>query len=133
MNTLRAAKLMRRLMLPVAGLVVLWVYLTVGLLRVPVGMDTLTETHPEGSLCVIDKRSGSIHQGAVVFVDALGGTLLSRVSSRADGFIRLRHDNRGSAFPDGEELGPLPIAAVRGVVLAVFPPKTDLPDLPHGR
>ncbi len=133
MNTLRAAQLMRRLMLPAAVVVALWVYLTVGLLRVPLGMDTLTETHPEGSLCVIDKRSASVQTGAVVFVDALGGTLLSRVSSRDDGFIRLRHDNRGSAFPDGEELGPLPISAVRGVVLAVFLPETDLRDLPHGR
>ena len=69
----------------------------------------------------------------MVFVDALGGTLLSRVSSRRDGFIRVRHDNRGSEFPDGEKLGPLPVSAVRGVVVAVFPPETVLRDLPHGR
>ena len=133
MNTIRAAGVMRRLMLPLALVVILWVYLSVGMLRVPVGMDTLAKTHPEGSLCLIDKRSSSVREGAVVFVDALGGTLLSRVSSRQDGFIRLRHDNRGSEFPDGERLGPLPLSAVRGVVVAVFPPEPDLRDLPHGR
>ena len=58
-----------------------------------------------------------------MFVDLPGGgTLLTRVESvDADGII-VRHDNPASRFPDGEELGPLPLAAVRGLVLTSFVP-----------
>ena len=124
---------MRRLMLPIALALLLWVYLTVGFLRVPMGMDTLPATHPEGSLCLIDKRRGSVQPGTVVFADVRGGTTLSRVVSREDGYVLLQNDNPNSEFPDSDELGPLPVGAVRGVVLAVFPPEPDGKDLPRGR
>ncbi len=133
MNTLKAARLMRRLMLPFAVVLALWIYLSVGFLRVPMGMDTLPETHPEGSLCLIDKRSGAVQPGAVVFADVRGGTLLSRVVSRNNGFVVLQNDNSSSELPDSDELGPFPLGAVRGVVLAVFPPEPDGKDLPRGR
>ncbi len=133
MNTLKAAKLVRRSMLPLAIVVIVWFYLSVGFLRVPQGMDTMTATHPEGSLCLIDKRSGAVLPGTVVFVDAFGGTVLTRVQSLHDGFIEVRHDNPDSQLPSGEDLGLLPVSAVRGVVLAVFPPDADAKDLPHGR
>ena len=133
MNTLGMAKLMRRLMLPLAAVVVVWVYMTVGFLRVPEGMDTLPATHPEGSLCLIDKRKGSVQPGTAVFADVGGGTLLSRVVSRDNGFVVLRNDNPSSELPDGDELGPVPLRLVRGAVLAVFPPEPDVKDLPRGR
>ncbi len=133
MNTLGMAKLMRRLMLPLAAVVVLWVYTSVGFLRVPVGMDTLPATHPEGSLCLIDKRRGSVQPGTAVFADVRGGTTLSRVVSRDDGFVILQNDNPNSELPDSDELGPVPLRVVRGVVLAVFPPEADAKDLPRGR
>ncbi len=133
MNTLKAAKLVRRSILPLAIVVVVWFYLSVGFLRVPQGMDTMTATHPEGSLCLIDKRSGAVQPGTVVFVDAFGGTVLTRVQALHDGFIEVRHDNPDSQLPSGEDLGLLPLSMVRGVVLAVFPPDPAAKDLPHGR
>ena len=101
MNTLKAAKLVRRSMLPLAIVVIVWVYLSIRLLRVPEGMDTMTGTHPEGSLCLIDKRSSAVQVGTVVFVDAFGGTVLTRVLARHDGFIEVRHDNPLSQLPSG--------------------------------
>lgn len=133
MNTLKAARIVRRSMLPLALGLLVWIYLTVGLLRVPEGMDTMPSTHPEGSLCLIDKRRSAVHPGAVVFVDALGGTVLSRVRSVHDGLIEVQHDNPDSELPSGDDLGPLPLDGVRGVVLAVFPAEARAKDLPHGR
>lgn len=133
MNTLKSAKLVRRSMLPLAIVVIVWVYFSVGFLRVPEGMDTMTGTHPEGSLCLIDKRSSAVQVGTVVFVDAFGGTVLTRVLARHDGFIEVRHDNPVSQLPSGEDLGLLPLSMVRGVVLAVFPPDPAVKDLPDGR
>lgn len=123
---------MRRAILPVSLLLLLWIYLSVGFLRIPEGMDTLPKTHPPGSLCLIDKRRGSVAEGAVVFVDVRGGTLLSRVVERSDGLIRMRHDNPDSELPD-EELGAVTLDRVRGTVLAVFPPEPDIGSLPDGR
>lgn len=133
MNTLGAARVVRRLMLPIAALLALWIYLTVGFLRVPKGMDTMPETHPAGSMCLIDKRRSSVREGTVVFVDVQGGTLLSRVTERGEDFVRLAHDNRDSQLPSGDNLGAVPLARVRGVILAVFGPESDSGNLPDGR
>ena len=118
----RLARLVRRLILPVALLCFLLLYLTVGFLRVPRGMDTMPEI-PGGSLCVIDKRSGSVQPGIPVLVDLEdGSTLLSRVIERDEDRIRVRNDNDASRLPDSDELGWLSLSAVRGSVLAVFAP-----------
>ena len=133
MNSLKAARLVRRSILPVAIVLVVWIYLSVGFLRVPAGMDSMPQTHPEGSLCLIDKRRSAVQPGSVVFVDAFGGTVLSRVHSLHDGSIEVRHDNPSSQLPSGQNLGRLPLSQVRGVVLAVFPPDPAMKDLPDGR
>ena len=97
----RLARFVRRLILPVALVCFLVLYLTVGFLRVPAGMDTMLDI-PGGSLCVIDKRSGSVQPGIPVFVDlGDGSTLLSRVVERDDGRVKM-------TFSDGMPLGPPP-------------------------
>ena len=92
-----------------------------GVLRVPQGMDALKDIIPP-SVCLIDKREGSVMEGSAVFVDLPeGGTVLSRVVELLpDGKMRLQNDNDESVQPDSDELGLLPLASLRGVVLVVF-------------
>ena len=122
MNTVGATRLMRRLALPavlVAGVVL---YVSFGVLRVPRGMDTMPETHPGGTICVIDKRPGPVSEGWVVFVDLSdGASVLTRVAAvHDDGSFEIRHDNRQSKFGYLERLGPYPASSVRGQVLSAF-------------
>lgn len=129
-DTTRATRWVRRAMLPAVllGALVLWVCF--GAQRVHQAMDTLPDSVPPGSLCIVDKRSGAAQPGRAVFVQlADGGILLSRVQARADdGSLVLRNDNQDSRFPDSRQLGPVPLARLRGTVLVVFPP--DHPELP---
>lgn len=92
-----------------------------GVLRVPVGMDGLSDILPP-SVCLIDKRESSVLVGSAVFVDLpAGGTVLSRVVELSpDGQMRLENDNPDSVQPDSNELGLLPLDSLRGVVLVVF-------------
>lgn len=92
-----------------------------GVLRVPQGMDGLKHIIPP-AVCLIDKREGSVRAGCSVFVDLPeGGTVLSRVAElSAAGEMRLENDNPDSVQPDSAELGLLPLASLRGVVLVVF-------------
>ena len=122
MNTVGATRLMRRLALPavlVAGVVL---YVSFGVLRVPRGMDTMPETHPGGTICVIDKRPGPVSEGWVVFVDLSdGASVLTRVAAvHDDGSFEIRHDNRESPFVHLEERGPFAVPAVRGLVLTAL-------------
>ncbi|MEM7203204.1 MAG: hypothetical protein AAF628_23280 [Planctomycetota bacterium] len=124
MNSLSLARLMRRSTGPVAILCLVLLWWHYGLLRVPVGMDTLPDSHPPRTVCLIDKRPSRLQPGAVVFVSLPDGSvLLSRVAEAlADGSVRIRHDNRDSRFRRLERLGPFAAAAVRGLVLTQFTP-----------
>jgi hypothetical protein len=126
---LRAACWTRRLALPVclAGALVLWA--NYGLLAVPEGMDTLPDSHPPGTRCLIEKRPRRLRPGAVVFVDVHGGTVLARVRAVTDAGVELAHDNEHSRFAAlaGQTF---PLAAVRGLVLVAL---TPTPEAPHGR
>ncbi len=131
--SLRAARFVRRAMLPfaiVCGVVLWWCF---GVLRVPQGMDTTPEA-PPGSVCIIDKRQGSAQPGKLAFVDLpAGGTLLSRITARDErGLLTLTNDRAQSQLPDSRTLGPLPVARVRGTVLVVLLPEAAA-ELPRAK
>lgn len=104
-------------------LVVLFVR-TYGMLTVPPGMDTMPD-YPPGTLCVIEKWPGEVQIGAVVFVEVEDGSLLTRVAAVTDGTFQVRHDDPRSRFSrlQGEGLGWLPFARIRGLVLSGFVPE----------
>ena len=131
--TVRVASRIRRLALPIVllGSVALW--FNYGLLGVPIGMDTMLDTHPPGTRCLIEKRPSRVRQGGVVFVDLPdGGTLLARVAAVDDqGRISLACDNPRSRYRElADELGAIDPSAVRALVLVAF---TPTPGAPGGR
>ncbi|MEZ5965436.1 MAG: hypothetical protein R3F56_16505 [Planctomycetota bacterium] len=127
---LRLARGIRRLTLPLAlvgGVVLQRGY---GVRTVPIGMDTLPDTHPPGTRCLVDKRPSHVVVGAVVFAEVPGGTVLGRVESRfGDDRLQLAADNDASCFADLLR-APVPLRAVRGLVLVTFLPE---PEVPRGR
>ncbi|MBK8976820.1 MAG: hypothetical protein IPM29_12955 [Planctomycetes bacterium] len=123
-DTLRAAGLMRRALLPVAVLLALLLWRSYGTLRVPDGMDT-TPAVPPGSLCVIEKSPGDLRPGQLVFAELGGGLVLSRIRAvDADGVL-LENDSRSSRLPDSRQLGPVPRSAIRALVLSTFAGAAD--------
>lgn len=96
-------------------------WLCFGALRVPAGMDGIPSI-PPGSLCLIDKRTGSVRVGSAVFADLPeGGTVLARVAGLSpEGLMTLRNDDPAAQQPDSDDFGPLPPGSLRGVVLVVF-------------
>ncbi len=103
----------------VASVLLLW--WCFGVVKVPPGMDGVRSI-PPGSVCLIDKRQGSLRVGSSAFVDLPdGGTVLSRVQDlTADGMMLLGNDDPQSTSPDSSDFGALPTACLRGVVLVVF-------------
>ena len=126
---MRAARMVKRLALPfmLGGVVLLW--MQYGVLTVPDGMDTMPDTHPPGTRCLVEKTPRRVPVGAVIFVDVRGGTMLSRVDALTEGGIMLKHDNTHSRFADLQER-PVPLSAVRGLVLVSLSPT---PEAPRGR
>ncbi len=122
MNTIAATRWVVRLGIPVLIVSIVVLYVNYGLLGVPQGMDTMVDTHPPGTLCLIQKRPSSVTPGAVVFVDLDdGGTVLSRVVEVSDDeTFTIRHDNRKSVFLYLEERGPYRVDAVRGIVVSML-------------
>ena len=132
MNSLRLTRLVLACSVPTLIVCTVILHYSYGLVRVPAGMDTMVETHPPGTLCVIEKSPGSLPANSVVFVDLPdGSTVLTRaVAVNADGGIDIRHDNRASRFQYLESAGPYPLQAVRGHVLSFFlPDPKGAPDL----
>ena len=113
-----------------AALVFSWCF---GVVRVPAGMDALPAISAD-SVCLIDKREGSVMVGSAVFVDLPeGGTVLSRVAELLPGDkMRLQNDDAESVQPDSEELGLVPLECLRGVVLVVFAGKGPPGELIRG-
>ncbi len=97
-------------------------YTQYGLLRVPAGMDTMPDSFPPGTLCLIEKSpSVVIPQKSVVFVDLpQGGTVLTRVVEIVGDDLIVQHDNpkSGLGFPGGK--GAVELSWVRGLVLTAF-------------
>lgn len=124
---------MRRSMLPLALLLGFLLWWNYGTLTVPAGMDTMPEEYPPGSLCVIEKRPGSVAPGEVVFFEWGGGMLLSRVSRVEGDRFWVEHDAPDSRFPDGDELGAIGVSAVYGLVLTAFVGEPALPEGADGR
>ncbi|GAB4143542.1 MAG: hypothetical protein Fur0037_11160 [Planctomycetota bacterium] len=123
---MRLARIARRLAVPFFAGCLLLLWLCFGAMRVHREMDTLSETVPPGSLCIVDKRAGSARVGDAVFVELeAGGILLSRVERETDDGLVLRNDNDSSRWPDSRTLGPIPRRALLGTVRAVFPPDAD--------
>ncbi len=121
LDSMKAARLMRRAMLPLAILMGLLLYLNYGWLRVPTGMDSMSANYPPGTLCLIDKRPSGLARGSVVFVDLPdGGSLIARVTSVAETGLYLAADNPGSRFADLLSARPFPRDAIRALVLTGF-------------
>jgi type IV secretory pathway protease TraF len=122
LDPLRLARIVRRSMLPIAlgAAAIFWVCF--GMVKVPLGMDTMPTIPPE-SLCVLDKRVSQAGVGHEVFVEVPdGGTLLSRVLEvTPDDRIVVRNDNAQSLLPDSRVFGPLSRSRVLGVVIFVVP------------
>ncbi|HLU38203.1 MAG TPA: hypothetical protein VK081_02385 [Planctomycetota bacterium] len=124
---LRAAKVVRRLALPVVLLGGLLLWRNYGMFTVPEGMDTLPDSHPPGTRCLVEKRPSRVRPGSVVFVEARGGILLSRVDAVLPGDrILLAHENPRSRFADLQDQ-PFPLSAVRALVLVAFVPTPEVP------
>ena len=96
-------------------------------LRVPEGMDTMPDTHPPGTICLIEKAPSSLEEGSVIFIDLPDrSTLLTRVAAvHDDGSVSIRHDHRASGFVYLEAKGPYPRGAVRGLVLTMLVTSTQ--------
>lgn len=122
-DPLKAARWLRRAMIPVAIILGIALYMSFGWIRVPMGMDTLPGSYPEGSLCFVLKRPSVVSPGAVVFVDLPGGgTLLARVSAIFEGGFELTADDPESRFAamlSGMVHRP---AALRAQVITSFSP-----------
>jgi hypothetical protein len=130
-NTLRLSRAIRRIMLPLAVLLGFLLWWNYGTLTVPDGMDTLPDEYPPGCLCVIDMRPGAPRAGQVVFVAFRGGLLLTRIA-RVEGEVLFADHDDAARYPDGDELGPLPVTAVRAVVLTAFVPDPAPAEVPPG-
>ncbi|MCA8948338.1 MAG: hypothetical protein KDE27_02480 [Planctomycetes bacterium] len=117
------ARRLRRATL-VVGLALLVVgYLRYGARWVPAGMDTVPAV-PPGTFCVIAKQAGSVQVGSHVFVELPDGReVFSRVATRSGDEITILHPNPHTGWPDSRTLGPLPLSAVRGLVLGAFKPR----------
>jgi hypothetical protein len=125
--TLRVARWARRIGLAaaVAGFVLFFNRFWV--MRVPAGMDTMPLSHPPGALCIVDRRPPRLVPGAAVFVELPeGGVLLLTVDRVVAGgepgaeTFFARSDNPVSRWAQRGPLGPYPVSAVRGLVLAVI-------------
>lgn len=133
---LRLAGWIRRLALPCVLLGGLWLWRGYGMLTVPAGMDTLPDTHPPGTRCLVEKRPRHVVAGAVVFVDVSAGTpddgeagtvLLRVVETTPDGRVTLAADNTASPWASLVRQ-PLPESAIRALVLVTFLPMPQVPD-----
>ncbi len=129
-DTLKIARGLRRLMLPLAILLGLALYWSFGWIRVPAGMDTMPDSYPAGSLCFVLKHPSRVSVGAIVFVDLpTGGTLLARVSAIRDQGFELLADNPESKFAAMLRKTVHPPAALRAQVITSFLPQAS----GHGR
>ena len=61
-----------------------------------------------------------IRAAVPVMKTAGGGTVLTRITALDDETVTVRHDAEDSALPDSDEVGPLPRAAVRALLLTAF-------------
>lgn len=127
--TLRLARWTRRLALPLllVGVVSLWH--GYGMLTVPAGMDTLPETHPPGTRCLVAKHPRHLVAGAVVFAEVAAGTVLGRIAAVDGEMLLLAADNQASRYAAWLPTH-VPRRAVRGLVLVTFLPE---PKVPLGR
>jgi hypothetical protein len=115
----RIAKGVRRFTFVAALLGFTWFLLRFGTRWVPAGMDTLPDM-PPGSWCLVDRWAKGLRVGSEVFVTTPAGPLLSRVTELSDAGLRIAHDHRRSAQPEGASFGLLPRSAVEGTVMVVL-------------
>jgi hypothetical protein len=98
--------------------------------QVPPGMDT-DPAVPAGAYCLVDRQAQGLRVGSRVFIETPRGELVSQVATFDGTTLTVQHANGKSMLPDSDEFGPLPRAAVLGLVLTVFPGATA--ELPRGR
>lgn len=130
-DPMRLRRWVVRAWLPVLVLVVLSLYWLFDVVRVPVGMDTMVDSLPPGTVLLLMAHPLRVEPGSVVLLDLpepIGGTLLTRVEHVADdGSFGIRHDNRQSRFVGLEQRGPYRLADVHGTVFTHFLAAPDLP------
>ena len=99
-------------------------YLNYGFLRVPIGMDTMPDSFPGGTLCFVREQPSTIPVGAVVFVEVPSGTVLTRVVEVAGDRITVEHDNAQSKLAFGRSRGIVAAEQVRAIVLTAMAPNS---------
>lgn len=117
----------------VAVVAVVYFFTLYGSWTVLAGMDTMPETYPPGSTCIIRKDPGFVKKGSVVMIGLPGGAvLLTRVERVEGDRIHIRHDNRESVFRHYENQS-YPISDVRGLVLSALLPDPEGGGVPGGK
>ena len=127
----RVGRRLRRAMLAVFFLALVYFFSCYGMYTVAPGMDTMP-AYPPGTFCVIEKNPRNLEAGHSVIIlrAGAGGSLLSRVSRIEGDQIFIRHDNRRSVFLDHEKHS-WAVDDIRGLVLACFAAEPS-PLLPAG-
>lgn len=126
MKSDRVNALVRRLFLVAVVGVVVYTWVCYGIYTVVAGMDTMP-AYPPGSYCIIEKGPGHVKVDSVIVLDLeAGGALLTRVERIEGDTIRVRHDNRASAF-SWVEGSAHPLSSVRGLLLTALVPDAPLP------
>lgn len=117
----------RRLLrkLPWIGLPLLIGGVTIFFLRyetitIPPGAHTI-ESLPPGTNCFVDTWTEDHREGQHVVVTIGERAILSKIAAVEGQAVRLDHDPIDGVRA-GDELGPIARSAIRGVVVAAFPP-----------
>ena len=134
-GSLRAGRVVRRLILPIALVCFLALYLCFGFLRVPQGMDTMPDVYPPGTTCLIQRHPTSVVANkSIVFLEVESGAapLLVRVLKFENGRIYPFVENPQSRFAAYAEES-YPFDKVRSLVLTGVIPDSAVPVPTRGK
>lgn len=119
----------RRIVLALTVVAGVFFFTWYGSTGVPAGMDTMPESYPPGTWCLVERSPGTLvamedgqPTSSVVFVEVEGGGLLLARVKRIEGEqVFLHIENRDSRFAGYEEK-PVARSQIRYLVLTGFVP-----------
>lgn len=120
----RLARAARRTTLALGCAVVFGALVKLDTCWVAPGMNTVEEI-PPGSWLLLDRWRSGLRVGSDVVVETPHGELVSRVSALDEASVTILHPNPAATWGDSRLFGPLPLAQVRGTILAAFRPDAD--------